>query len=66
MEAQGTPDALVDRLKEDVVNGIHSYKVVTDKAATDSANNRLDQWGFEKSYQYWKTLIEGNKKSHEI
>lgn len=62
MEAQGTPDALVDRLKEDVVNGIHSYKVVTDKAATDSANNRLDQWGFEKSYQYWKTLIEGNKK----
>ena len=62
MEAKGTPDALVDRLKEDVVNGIHSYKVVTDKAATDSANNRLDQWGFEKSYQYWKTLIEGNKK----
>lgn len=62
MEATGTPDNLVEQLKADVVDGIYSYKVVTDTEAINHANNRLDLWGFEKCYQHWKSLVEGDKK----
>lgn len=62
MEASGTPSELVDRLKVDIANDVYDYKVVSDKSAVSSAKDRLDKWGFEKCYQYWKSLVNEDRK----
>ena len=62
MEASGTPGELVDRLKVDIANDVYDYKVVSDKSAVSSAKDRLDKWGFEKCYQYWKSLVNEDRK----
>lgn len=62
MEASGTPGELVDRLKVDIANDVYDYKVVSDKSAVSSAKDRLDKWGLEKCYQYWKSLVNEDRK----
>ncbi len=62
MEASGTPGELVDRLKVDIANDVYDYKVMSDKSAVSSAKDRLDKWGFEKCYQYWKSLVNEDRK----
>ncbi len=62
MEANGTPSELVDRLKVDIANDVYDYKVVSDKSAVSIAKDRLDKWGFEKCYQYWKSLVNEDRK----
>ena len=62
MEASGTPSELVDRLKVDIANDVYDYKVVSDKSAVSSAKDRLDKWGLEKCYQYWKSLVNEDRK----
>lgn len=61
LEAEATPEAIVDNIEQLAARGDFSYEVYGDKQAVKDAEERLKDTGWEKSLELWKKSVQGGK-----
>lgn len=61
MEAKGTPQEMVDRLKAEIINDAYSYKPISDQSSQNYAKNMLKDRGFVQCYRRWRDTVVNEK-----
>lgn len=65
LEAKATPDEMLPTIKKLISDGEFSFKTLTDSEAIESAAQKIEQRGWDRTYSEWVSDIRQGKFSKE-
>lgn len=61
LEAESTPDMMLEPLKKDIMNEAYAYVPVGDKVAQREAEQTIERRGWVGAMEYWKSVVNGDE-----